>query len=115
MSERMIEARVAVGVALLDAAKPGWEFEINIEVLDMGIGYQPAHAGAAEAGCGCILTQLYGDWITGKAELDITSFEAEEAGFEALWGTTWSTDDEYEELGDEWIDRILAKRRVANA
>ena len=104
--EATVTERVAVGAARLDDEWDGWEAEIDLDLLDMSTG----HPMTKIAPCGCILTQLYGDYATGKAELVINGLEAEELGFEAMGVPL---DSEYNALGDAWTV-LIANRRVAN-
>ncbi len=103
------EERVANGVLLLDTEHQGWYAEIKLDRLDMRIGSPPSWPGAEKAGCGCILTQLYGNYHAGCVELGINSFEAEEHGFEAQAVPTW---EDYDALQDLWED-LIAKRQDA--
>ena len=105
--EATVTDRVAAGAARLDAEWDGWEVEIDLDLLDMSTG----HPMTKIAPCGCILTQLYGDYASGKAELLITGLEAEELGFEAM--DVHRHDEEYNALGDAWTE-LIASRRVAN-
>jgi len=50
---------VTRGISLLDADRPGWENEIDLETLDITDGLV------------CILGQLYGDFFNGLCQLRI--------------------------------------------
>ena len=101
--EATIPKRVAAGAARLDAEWDGWEVEIDLDLLDMSTG----HPMTKIAPCGCILTQLYGNYGSGKAELVINGLEAEELGFEAMGNPL---DAEYEALKAAWTTLIEARR-----
>ena len=101
--EATIPKRVAAGAARLDAEWDGWEVEIDLDLLDMSTG----HPMTKIAPCGCILTQLYGDYASGKAELLITGLEAEELGFEAMGVPL---DSEYDALLEVWSELIETRR-----
>lgn len=111
--EATITVRVGLGAALLDDEWDGdgqWYNQINLDRLDMRIGYPAVWAGAEEAGCGCILAQLYGTYRAGQEWLDIDGPMSEELGFEAI-GMPLNI--EYDALLEGWTE-LIANRRVAN-
>ncbi|MFJ2650896.1 hypothetical protein ACIO1C_29775 [Streptomyces sp. NPDC087420] len=63
MNEIDYAARVAKGAALLDEKRPGWEREVDLDVLDIANGAV------------CVTAQLSGrsDFRTGMKQLDLTS------------------------------------------
>lgn len=77
MNEIDYAARVAKGVALLDEKRPGWEHELNLEILDI------------EDGSRCITAQLSGrkygrdSWRDGMEQLGLSGATYLEHGFNA--------------------------------
>jgi hypothetical protein len=90
--------QIAEGMRLLDENGPeNWREKVNIEKLDMG---EPELQG----GCGCILAQLYGDYVTGRQALGIRRGGGTPYGFDC------SYDDEkglvYGPLTEEWKEAL---------
>lgn len=55
--KRTIKSRVAAGALLLDERNPGWHWDVNLDLLDLGDGHQ------------CVLGQLYGFYTDGRNAL----------------------------------------------
>ena len=62
----MFKKEIKRGAKLLDVARPGWDKNINLEMLDMGDSEF------------CILGQLYGDFDIGAASFHIDSHMSDE-------------------------------------
>lgn len=62
MNEIDYAARVAKGAALLDEKRPGWEHEIDLDILNISSGYT------------CVTAQLSGvqSYHVGREQLDLT-------------------------------------------
>lgn len=73
MSEIDYAARVAKGVALLDEKRPGWERELDLEILDIA---EPAR---------CVTAQLSGerDFRMGQLQLELNDASYIAHGFNA--------------------------------
>jgi hypothetical protein len=56
MSEIDYAARVAKGVALLDQKRPGWERELDLEILDI------EHGGRSSAACATGSRAIWTGW-----------------------------------------------------
>jgi len=106
-----IEERVEAGAAWLDANRPGWVDRINLRTLDLG------------EDCGCVLGQVYGDWLDRPDEVNGSEFEM---GFQRdesqdprdSWDDlreNWDdycarVNGEYDDLTTAWRDYITARR-----
>jgi hypothetical protein len=120
MSELSIPERVARGAAALDERKPGWNEQIDLDVLDLN-------------NCNnCILGQLYGHYAGAPQALkwldplDVAGYIAPDYGFDrrpslfvgdadyrAL--AEEAADAEYDALTEEWRRVITARRSSVDA
>ena len=71
------EAEVARGIALLDQKIPGWRQHVDVDRLDMEMAERRENA------CGCILAQLYGEYIAGLEAIGLDDEEDSPYGFDA--------------------------------
>lgn len=65
-----LEERVKDGAVYLDNQVPGWEHNVNLEILDM------------DCTGNCVLGQMYGSYRFGKDELKATDEKLRELGFD---------------------------------
>jgi hypothetical protein len=107
ISQDEARARVARGAAHLDIIKPGWHARIDTGTLTL---WDP---------CGCVLGQLNGgDWRWIYHFTELFGLESDDracaCGFdiyshEDLSDRGVSTEDNFRELQDAWIDAIAAR------
>ena len=67
-----IAERVHLGAERLDAARPGWYREIDLDLFDI------------TSWCSCILGQLYGSFGEGRRQLDLQAGESLALGFDLV-------------------------------
>jgi len=90
-----IDECIARGVALLDARRPGWYRDVDIDILDMC---------APDV---CILGQLYGSYSDGKWLLGLEFRSGGRYGFDVYEDDDgdWS----FEDLDNRWAIIIRAR------
>ena len=95
--------RITRGARLLDRVRPGWFRRVKITKLDMAQGERQPD------GCGCILAQVYGNFVEASQMLglDLRTYSDSSHGFNYGDG-----DDSFDDLGEAWKDEIR-KRRAA--
>jgi hypothetical protein len=116
MSEIDYAARVAKGVALLDEKRPGWERELDLEILDI------------EHGGRCVTAQLSGmrngltSYLDGMEQLELTpgdrgTYVAH--GFNAadsmVSAQDYSQSDAYATLNSLWRDVVTERLTAAQS
>ena len=78
---------VNAGIQLLDAERPGWKSEVDLDNLDLG-------------SCGvCVLGQIFGEYSEGLSELGIN--RGSRYGFDLVGGSG-----SYTELTNAWKDAL---------
>lgn len=97
-----IKSRVAAGIEWLDAKKPGWVNEIDLDELDIIICWK------------CILGQLFGDFSRWP-RLELTLNQLFEFGFDAPVNKPVQTRAYYAELEDEWRRSIEERLEAEHA
>lgn len=84
MTPQVLGQRVARGAAQLDGVRPGWEKQIDLEVLDIGSGLD------------CVWGQVFGSYTKGLHVLGLDDKEAERLG-------TTLTDPQYAMGESRWV------------
>ena len=92
-----VQERVEAGASFLDERSPGWDEKIKLAVLDMADHHR------------CILGQLYKHYRVGTMELNLTSRESRDLGFDSIVGSNRV----YRRITVEW--RKLIEERRAKA
>jgi hypothetical protein len=89
------ETEVQRGIALLDEKVPGWRTKVDLDRLDMALGWP------SRTGCGCILTQVFGSYGDGLQTLDFDTWHSDddEFGFDVADARS---DHRYRELTAAW-------------
>ena len=107
-----MKTEILRGMDLLDEKSPGWEEHIELDRLDQGEPTWRENAAGRE--CGCVLVQVFGDYIEGIDELDVDALDAIEYGF--VCGDGWEYDDtvrrEYKTLTSWWKRLFRARYRT---
>lgn len=107
-SERMsmtIEERVLNGAARLDERVPGWDAQIDLNILDV------------ESTMRCVVGQTFGDYDLGLGILNIPSPKGHSYGFSLSESTALAGTESYAQLTEAWLTLIEARRvatRVAD-
>lgn len=104
ISEHIIE-RVVKGAAYLDTIRPGWEDEIDLEILDI-----------TDASC-CVLGELYADEVPADDEhlngYDYAtkkfSWSIGDAAAHGFTVASWGEPKQWEELQAAWEELITAR------
>lgn len=99
MSE--ISLRVKTGAALLDVKVPDWATKIDLSTLQM------------KSACRCILGQIYGDYYTGEAALNLLDDEMQVVG--SGFDLTWREIDDFDLLQAAWVAEIKKRLETAHA
>lgn len=97
-----LEQRVRNGAELLDAKRPGWHMEIELDMLDI------------DSVDHCILGQLYGSWAEGTRDLGIAADrEAQSANGFDLTGEEYFPYERAEYLAsrleDLWAEEVTER------
>ena len=74
-----MEAEILRGMDRLDEVCPGWEQSVVLDQLDQNEGKWTEDADGN--GCGCILVQVFGDYVDGLYELGVSQGTADLFGF----------------------------------
>lgn len=88
--------RVARGADMLDKNRPGWEHQINLEILDMNDPYK------------CVLGQLQGEFFSGLRTIEDNGANSFDYGFDVH-----HTDQNkifYGDLDEAWFSQIMLRR-----
>jgi len=108
-----LKENVERGVALLDAEKPGWDAQIDLENFDFSdtelciLGQ--LYAGDPDiSGFDVGLVQLFGE------DVDLSE-ESAKHGFDVLWEFGMKTSEHYSELHELWKAEILSRRAPDDA
>jgi hypothetical protein len=95
------EAEVQRGIALLDQKVPGWRKRIDLDRLDMIMGLPDS------TGCGCILTQVFGNYWRGLRLLDFDGLDGgdDDYGFDVAGR---DANESYHDLTAAWRRALTA-------
>jgi hypothetical protein len=98
MTRAEARQRVERGAALLDEKSPGWREKVDPETLEMS------------SGCGCILGQVYGDYMGGLHRLASNWWEVADTrlGF-MVDGESDNDIADYVILQNAWLELLGAK------